>query len=91
MDGREQLVVAVRAVGFPAELGELLASELRSDAACERLAKYVRAARPKSAEEIVDEMLAIRDLNRAWRDRKIAEHAEAAVTRFYNREREDDE
>jgi hypothetical protein len=91
MDTRESLTVALSSRGYPEEFALLLASELRSDNAIMRLAGYVRGARPQSMEEIVDEMLTIRDLNESWRQRKIAEHAQAQMTRFYNRVREDDE
>lgn len=91
MDARESLKAALATLGYPEEFALLLASELRSDNAISRLAGYVRSARPKSMEEIVDEMLTIRDLNQSWRERKIAEHAQAQVTRFYNRVREDEE
>ena len=91
MDARESLTAALSSLGYPEEFALLLASELRSDNAIMRLAGYVRGARPQSMEEIVDEMLTIRDLNESWRQRKIAEHAQAQMTRFYNRVREDDE
>ena len=91
MEARDSLASALAELGYPAEFAYLLASELRSDNAISRLATYVRGARPQSMEEIVDEMLAIRELNATWRERKIAEHAQAQMTRFYNRVREDDE
>ena len=91
MDARESLAAALATLGYPEEFALLLASELRSDNAIMRLAGYVRGAQPQSMEEIVDEMLTIRDLNESWRQRKIAEHAQAQMTRFYNRVREDEE
>ena len=91
MDARESLTAALSSLGYPEEFALLLASELRSDNAIMRLAGYVRGARPQSMEEIVDEMLTIRDLNESWRQRKISEHAEAQVTRFYNRVRDEEE
>jgi len=90
MDARESLVSALGQLGYPPEFAYLLAAELRSDAAITRLAGYVRGACPQTMEEIVDEMLSIRDLNASWRDRKIAEHAQEQITRFYNRDREDE-
>lgn len=90
-DARASLVAALADLGYPEEFAYVLASELRSDNAIARLAGYVRGAQPQSMEEIVDEMLTIRDLNASWRERKIAEHAQAQVTKFYNRVREDAE
>ena len=91
MDARQSLARALGELGYPPEFAALLASELRSDVAISRLAGYVRGARPQSMTEIVDEMLSIRDLNESWRQRKISEHAEAQVTRFYNRVRDEEE
>lgn len=91
MDARDKLGSALSDLGYPGEFARLLADELRSDAAIERLAGYVRSARPQTMEEIVDEMLAIRDTFARWRERKISEYAEAKLTAFYNREREDEE
>ena len=91
MDATQALAGALGELGYPPEFAMLLASELRSESAILRLAGYVRGARPQNMTEIVDEMLSIRDLNESWRQRKIAEHAEAEMTRFYNRVRDDEE
>jgi hypothetical protein len=88
---KDRLIAALDDLGYPAEFGLVLAAELKSDNAIERMAGYVANARPNSMEEIVDEMLAIRDLNMRWRERKISEHAEAKLTEFYNRPRVDED
>jgi hypothetical protein len=39
------------------------------------MAAYLRYARPDTAEDVADEMLAIRDEIRNWKDRKASEEA----------------
>ena len=89
-DAREQLVDAILQLGYPAEFGVALAEELRSEQAMRRMASYLRQAQPQSPEEIADEMLAIVAQRDSWVERKISEHAQASVTAFYNRDRDDD-
>ncbi|MBE5807668.1 MAG: hypothetical protein E7317_04940 [Clostridiales bacterium] len=74
---RDGLVAAVTAAGFSAELGALLAQELGSPKAIDRMANYVRKAHPRTEEMLVDEMLAIRAEIDAWRDRKESQEAQA--------------
>ena len=69
-DARDELVRAVAELGFPEELGEAAARHLGSPKAMERMTKYLYYAQPASAEQIVDEMLAIREEIDAWRERK---------------------
>lgn len=89
-DARTQLVDAILQLGYPAEFGVVLAEELRSEQAMRRMASYLRQAQPQSPEEIADEMLAIVAQRDSWVERKISEHAQASVTAFYNRDRDDD-
>ena len=72
---REELVQEVVSLGFPPELGEAAARHLGSPKAMERMRKYLIYARPRRAEELVDEMLAIREEIDAWRQRKAARQA----------------
>ena len=67
---RDQLVSAIRDLGFPEELGEQIAKQLRSPKAMDRMKGYLYNVKPRSAELIVDEMLAIcSDIDR-WREKK---------------------
>ena len=69
----DELVAQTVRLGFSKELGELVAKQLGSPKAMERMLGYLRYVKPKSEELIVDEMLAIRsDIDR-WRDKKAAE------------------
>lgn len=74
---RDQLVSAVRDLGFPEELGEQIAKQLGSPKAMDRMMGYLYNVKSKSAELIVDEMLAIcSDIDR-WREKKASEEANA--------------
>ena len=86
---RLELLYAVVALGYPEEFGIVLAAELRTPKAMQRLAGYLRQAQPTSPEQIVDEMLAIAAMRDRWVEQKISEHANASLTAFYNRPREE--
>ncbi len=74
---RDQLAAAIVQLGFPEELGEQIAKMLGSPKAMERMRAYLFYVKPRSAELIVDEALAIcSDIDR-WRDKKAAEEANA--------------
>ena len=55
---RDRLAAAVTGIGFPAELAELMARQLGSPKAIDRMTSYVHQARPRTEEMLVDEMLA---------------------------------
>lgn len=74
---RDRLVVAVTALGFSAELADLMARQLGSPKAIDRMTSYVRQARPRTEEMLVDEMLAICAEIEAWRERKDSQDAQA--------------
>ena len=67
---RDGLAKAVASLGYPEEFAGLLAKQLGSPKAIDRLASYIRLAQPGSVEMIVDEMLAIRSEIEAWREKK---------------------
>lgn len=74
---RDELVREIKALGFPEELGSLIAIQLGSPNAMSRMMGYLVNVKPKSAELIVDEMLAIySDIDR-WKDKKASEEANA--------------
>ena len=81
---RDDLVRAVESLGFPAELGEMIARNLGSPKAMERMISYLRNVKPKTAELIVDEMLAIRSEIDAWREKKASEKANARYNEILN-------
>ena len=72
---RDELAAAVVSLGYPEEFASLLAKQLKSPRAIQRMASYLVQAHPGSVEMIVDEMLAICADTEAWR--KKAENREA--------------
>ena len=83
---RDQLARAVSALGYPEELADLIAGQLGSPQAIDRLAAYIRYAHPRTPEMIIDEMLAIRAEIDAWREKKESREAQAAYSGWLNSE-----
>ena len=74
---RDELVEAMVQLGFQKELGDLMAKNLGSPKAMERMTAYLHYVKPKSAELVVDEMLAIcSDIGR-WKEKKASDEANA--------------
>ena len=74
---RDRLVAAVTAQGFSAELAELMAKQLGSPKAIDRMVSYIRQAHPRTEEMLVDEMLAICAEIETWRQKKESQEAQA--------------
>ena len=73
----DEVVSAVISLGFPGELGDQIAKQLGSPKAMDRMLAYLYNVKPRSAELIVDEMLAICSDVARWKDKKAAEEANA--------------
>ena len=82
-EAANSLISMVKELGFPEELGEQIAKQLGSPKAINRMTAYLHYERPKSAEIIVDEMLAICSDIERWRDKKAAEEANAKNNEIY--------
>ena len=78
---------------FSSELADLLARELDSPKAIDRMASSVRQAKPHSEEMLVDEMLAIKAEIETWRERKEAMEAQASYNSrlYYSKMEENDD
>ena len=74
---RDELVAAIRQLGFPEELGAQIAKQLGSPKAMSRMMGYLHNVKPRSAELIVDVMLAICSEIEAWKEKKASEEANA--------------
>ena len=74
---RDRLVAAVTAQGFSAELAGLMARQLKSPRAIDRMVSYIRQAHPRTEEMLVDEMLAICAEIETWRQKKESQEAQA--------------
>ncbi|MBR4992710.1 MAG: hypothetical protein IKY04_00520 [Lachnospiraceae bacterium] len=81
---RDELIAAVKKLGFPEDLGLQIAKELGSPKAMERMLAYLYYVKPRSAELIVDEMLAINSDIDAWRKKKASEEANARYNEILN-------
>ncbi|MBR4529390.1 MAG: hypothetical protein IKO80_03815 [Lachnospiraceae bacterium] len=81
---KNELVAAIRELGFPEELGVQIARQLGSPKAMYRMTAYLHNEKPKSAEIVVDEMLAICSDIERWREKKAAEEANAKYNEILN-------
>ena len=89
---RDRLVAAVTGIGFSAELAELMARQLGSPKAIDRMTSYVHQAHPRTEEMLVDEMLAICAEIETWREKKESQDAQARYNAWlYYRKLEPDE
>ena len=68
---------AMRNLGFPEALGDELVKNLRSPKAMDRMTSYLNNVKPKKAELVVDEMIAICSDIIRWKDKKELEQANA--------------
>ena len=75
---RDALVAMIVSLGFPAELGEMIARHLGSPKAIDRMTAYLQYERPADDRMIVDEMLAISEEIEAWREKKESLESNAA-------------
>ena len=83
---RNRLAAAVALLGYPEEFAGLLAGQLKSPKAIDRMTAYLYHARPGSIETIVDEMLAITSEIEAWREKKESREAQAGYSAWLNSE-----
>ena len=81
---RDELIRTLSGLGFSAEFGVLIAKQLGSPKAIDRMTAYLSYAKPKSMEEIADEMLAIQSEIEAWREKKASEAANARYNEILN-------
>ena len=83
---RDALVSIIVSLGFPAELGEMIARHLGSPKAIDRMTDWLYHVRPRSVEMVVDEMLAICSDIEAWKKKKESQEAQWGYTRWLNSE-----
>ena len=72
-----ELIGTIVRMGYPEEFGKLIARNLGSEKTMRRMTAYLHSAKPRSAEEIADEMLAIMSDRESWIRKKKAEEANA--------------
>ena len=86
-----ELVESIVRMGYPESFGESIAENLRTEKTMSRMIGYLRHARPKSAEEIADEMLAIMDDRERWIQKKSAQFYNSRYNEILNYGLEGDE
>ena len=79
---RNELAAAVSAMGWPEELADLIAKELGSPKAIGRITSYIRQAKPRTLETLMEEMLAIKDEIAAWKEKKESQRAQAGYNEW---------
>ena len=72
---RDNLMTAIKALGFSDELGEAVIKNLGSPKAMDRMTSYLANVKPTTPELVVDEMLAIRSEIERWKAKKDSEDA----------------
>lgn len=80
----QSLIMIVERLGFPAEFGEMLAAELKTEKQITRMAAWLVRYSPKRMEDVVDEMLAIKAEFQKYTDKKIAEYANCKYNEWLN-------
>ncbi|MDD6154649.1 MAG: hypothetical protein PUB39_03735 [Eubacteriales bacterium] len=71
-------------MGYPAAFAEMIAQGLQSERGMARMIGYLKGARPESAEEIADEMLAIQADRDAWIRKKSSEYYNSRLNIYMN-------
>ncbi len=91
-EARDRLAAALSQAGYPAELAPMMAKQLRSPRAIDRMTSYVSHGYARNLEMLADEMLSICQDADAWREKKESEEAQARYNAYlYHRKLEDDE
>ena len=74
---KNRMMDALTKLGFPEALGDQIVKNLGSPKAMDRMTCYLNNVKPKKAEFVVDEMLAICSDIARWKDKKESERANA--------------
>jgi len=88
---RDRLADALAQAGYPAELADIMAKQLQSPKAMERMTAYVRGGYARSMEMLADEMLAISADAEAWREKKESQEAQAKYNAYLYQRRMESE
>ncbi len=80
----EELVRTIVKMGYPQEFAQAIAENLGSEKTMSRMTGYLHNAKPRSAEEIADEMLAICDDRSRWIKNKEAEESNSRYNELLN-------
>ncbi len=78
------LIMTITRMGYPEEFGKVIAKNLGSEKMMRRMTAYLLNAKPRSAEEIADEMLAIMSDRERWIEKKESQKANARYNEILN-------
>lgn len=81
---RQSIIAVVRRKGLPEEFGALIADSLGTEKTMTRMLSYLVRLGPASAEEIADEMLAIKAEFEGYRRKKINEYYNIKMNQLMN-------
>ena len=81
---KNDLVYEIERLGFPTDLGEQVAKMLGSPKAMQRMIVYLKNVKPRKAELVVDEMLAICSEIEEWRKKKESQQANMKYNEILN-------
>ena len=74
-EAKNELICSITALGFPKELGDEIARNLGGTKAIKRMTAYLDYVKPRKAELVVDEMLAIKSEIDSWQKKKMSQEA----------------
>ncbi|SKB79700.1 hypothetical protein SAMN06296386_105216 [Lachnospiraceae bacterium] len=81
---KAELIQVITSLGHPAALGEAVAANLRTPKTMNRMISYLINVKPKKAEEIADEMLAIMSDRERWIEKKESEYYNSKYNDYLN-------
>ena len=92
-EARDDLAQALSTQGYPAELADIMAKQLRTPKSIARMTSYVNHGYGQSMEMLADEMMAICADADAWRAKKESQDAQSRYNTYlyYRRMESDDE
>lgn len=83
---RQSLLMTIERMGFPAEFGEMVSAELKTEKQMTRMVQWLVQYNPRRIEDVVDELLAIKAEFQKYTDKKIAEYANEKMNEWMNRD-----
>lgn len=89
-DAMQDLIRILEQMGYPREFGIAIGNELHSEKMIMRMCGYLRSAKPKRPEDIVDEMLAIKSDVDRWVSKKKAEYTNSRLNEYMNMPHDED-
>ena len=87
-DACRKLCTAVMKLGYPEELANAIAKNLHSSKMIDRMIVYLKSVKPRSADEVVDEMLALMSDRDRWVKKKEAEYCNEKNNEWMNRKKD---